>query len=327
MVEDSDVDMSSHYLRETVHMIGVVVGFAIIGTVIGAGYLVARIGVLGPHAVVVMGRLAYFVLSPALLLTVLAEADVTQLFSDLLPASAIAATVCMVIYAIIARTVWKRAVPEATIGSMASGFANANNIGLPVAAYVLGDPALVVPVLLFQVVVLNPIALTVLDVSTSGRTSWKRIVTQPLRNPVIVGSMIGLTISLTGIDVPAPVMEPFVLVGAAAVPTLLLIFGMSLHGQRVLQPGTGRRDVLLAVTLKIVVMPVLAWVIAGPIMGITGLALFAIVVIAALPSAQNAFNFAVRFERAVAMSRDAVVISTALSIPSLVLVAALLAPG
>lgn len=307
-------------------MIGVLVGFAIIGTVIGAGYVVARIGVLGPHAVAVMGRLAYFVLSPALLLTVLAQADVTQLFSDLLPASAIAATICMVVYAIIARFAWRRAVPESTIGSMASGCTNANNIGLPVAAYVLGDPALVVPVLLLQVVVFGPIALTVLDISTSGRASWARILTQPLRNPVIVASFTGLGLSLSGITVPEPVMEPFALVGAAAVPTVLLLFGMSLHGQRVLQPGTGRRDVLLAVVLKIVVMPVLAWVIAGPLLGITGLALFAIVVIAALPSAQNVFNYAVRFERAVAMSRDTVVISTALSVPSLVVVAALLAP-
>lgn len=308
-------------------MVGVLVGFAIIGSVITVGYLVGRLGILGPQAESVMGRLVYFVLSPALLLTVLAQADVTQLFSDLLPASAIAATICMVAYAIVARLRWRRPVPEATLGSMASGCTNANNIGLPVAAYVLGDPALVVPVLLFQVVVFGPIALAILDLATSGRASWVRVVTQPIRNPVIIASFIGLGISLSGVTVPEPIMEPFVLVGAAAVPTVLLLFGLSLHGQRVLQPGSGRREVVLAVVLKIVVMPLLAWILAGPVMGISGLSLFAIVVIAALPSALNTFNYAVRFDRAVAMSRDTVVISTALSIPSLVVVAALLAPS
>ncbi len=307
-------------------MAGVLIGFAIIGAVIAVGYLVGRLGILGPHAEYVLGRFAFFVLSPALLFTVLAEADARQLFSALLPVSAIAALACMAVFAVIARLVWRRAVPETTIGALASGYANANNIGLPIAAYVLGDPAFAAPLILLQLVVFTPIALTILDVSTSGKLSVGRVLTQPVRNPLIIGSALGLLLSVTGIELPAPVMEPFHLIGAAAVPTVLLLFGMSLHGRRILQPGSGRRDILVAVALKIVAMPLIAWAIGAFVIGLEGLPLFAVVVLAALPTAQNVYTYALRFERAIPVARDAVLITTVLSVPALIVIAALLAP-
>lgn len=307
-------------------MSGVLIGFAIIGAVIAVGYLVGRLGILGPHAEFVLGRFAFFVLSPALLFTVLAEADARQLFSSLLPVSAIAALSCMAVFALVARVVWRRAVPETTIGSLASGYANANNIGLPIAAYVLGDPAFAAPIILLQLVILTPIALTILDVTTSGTLSIGRVLSQPIRNPLIIGSALGLLLSVTGVELPEPVMEPFHLIGAAAVPTVLLLFGMSLHGRRILEPGSGRRDILLAVSLKIVAMPTIAWAVGALVFGLEGLPLFAVVVLAALPTAQNVFNYAVRFERAVPVARDAVLITTVLSVPALIVIAALLAP-
>lgn len=307
-------------------MAGVLIGFAVIGAVIGLGYLVGRLGLLGDHAEFVLGRLAFFVLSPALLFTVLAEADADELFSSLLPVSAIAALSCMALFAVIALLVWRRAVPETMIGSMASGYANANNIGLPVAAYVLGDPAFAAPLILLQIVILTPIILTILDVSTSGTLSVARVLSQPIRNPLIIGSGLGLLLSVTSIELPEPVMEPFHIIGASAVPTVLLLFGMSLHGRRILEAGSRRADILLAVALKNLIMPAIAWVVGAFVFGLTGLPLFAVVVLAGLPTAQNVFNYALRFDRAVPLARDAVLISTVLSVPALVVIAALLAP-
>ncbi|HEV7742206.1 MAG TPA: AEC family transporter [Pseudolysinimonas sp.] len=306
---------------------GVLIGFAIIAVVIGVGYLIGRLGLLGPEAGRVLSRLAFFVLSPALLFTVLAEADVHRLFSQLLPVSAIAAVTQIVVFALVARLIWRRPVPETTIGSLASGYTNANNIGLPVSLYVLGDASSSAPVILLQLVVLAPIALAILDISTSGKPSLGRILLQPVRNPLIIGSALGLVVSVTGIDLPAPVLAPFELVGAAAVPVVLLGFGMSLHGTRPLAAGTARRDVVLAGILKLVVMPVVAWVVGAFVFGLTGHALFVVVVLAALPTAQNVFNYAQRYERGVTMARDTVLLTTAFSIVALVVVAALLAPG
>jgi len=306
-------------------MVGVLIGFAIIVAVIAVGYLIGRLDLLGDHAQHVLSRLAFFVLSPALLFTVLSQSDVTHLFSALLPISAIAAVVNIALFLVVSLLFWRRPVPDATIGALASGYVNANNIGLPVSLYVLGDASSSAPVILLQLIVLAPIALTVLDVTTSGRVSVGRILLQPVRNPLIIGSLLGVIVAVTHLRLPAPVLAPFQLVGGAAVPVILLTFGMSLHGSRVLAPGTDRRDVLLASSLKLAAMPVVAWLLGQFVWHLHGHRLFVVVVLAALPTAQNVFNYAQRYGVATVLARDTVLITTALSIAVLVVVAALLA--
>jgi malonate transporter len=306
-------------------MTGVLIGFAVIGVIILIGYIVGRIGILGPQAGHVISRMVFFVLSPCLLFTVLADAEVHTLFSSLLAVSAIAAGVSCLLFIGIALLVFRRRLPEAVIGALAAGYVNANNIGIPVAVYVLGDTAYSAPVLLLQLLVISPIALTILDISTSGRASVGRILMQPFTNPIIIGSLLGLVVSVTGLELPVAVMEPFRLVGAAAVPLVLIGFGMSLHGQRLLVPGSGRRDILTASTIKLAVMPLVAWVLGRFVFDLDAEQLFAVVVLAGLPTAQNIFVFAQRYERGVILARDTVLITTIGSVPVLVLVALLLA--
>jgi predicted permease len=308
-------------------MAGVLVGFAVIAFVVGVGYLIGRIGLLGEDAVATLTRLAFFVLLPALLFTVLAEADARRLFSELLPISAIAGIVQFAVFIVVARAAWRRPVPETTIGALGSGYVNANNIGLPVSLYVLGDAAMAAPVLLLQMIVFAPVALAVLDATTSGKVSLGRILLQPLRNPLTIASAAGLAVSIAGLELPAPVLAPFELLGAAGIPVILIAFGMSLHGRRPLAPGPERRDVVLATTLKIAAMPLVAWLLGQYVWRLEADALFAVVVLAALPTAQNVFTYAQRYDRGVVVARDTVLVTTALSIPALVLIAALLAPG
>jgi hypothetical protein len=308
-------------------VLGVLTGFAIIGVVILTGYLIGRFKLLGhePERVqYVLSRLVFFVLSPCLLFTVLAEANVHELFSRVLAVSAISAVVAIALFLLVARLVWRRPVAEAVVGSAASGYVNANNIGLPVAVYVLGNAALSAPVILLQLVVFAPIILAILDISTSGTLSVRRILLQPVRNPLIIASLLGVIVAVSGIRIPTPVLAPFVLVGGAAVPVVLLSFGMSLHGQKILEAGTNRKDVVLASTIKLVVMPVVAWILGDFVFGLTGTALFGVVLLAALPTAQNVFNYAQRYDRGVTLARDTVLITTIGAIPVLVIAAALL---
>jgi malonate transporter len=302
----------------------VLTGFAIIGFVIAIGYLVGRLHLLGGDARYVLSRLVFFVLSPCLLFTVLAEANVHVLFSQLLVVSAITAVIACLLFALVARLVWKRTITDVVIGSAASGYVNANNIGIPVAVYVLHNAAISAPVILLQLLVLAPIILTILDVSTSGSASVRRILLQPVRNPLIIASALGVLVSVSGITLPAPVLAPFQLIGAAAVPVVLISFGMSLSGQRILQPGSKRVDVLLASAIKLVVMPVVAWLLGAFVFHLQGAHLFGVVMLAALPTAQNVLNYAQRYERAEVIARDTVLITTVGSIPVLVIAALLL---
>ena len=305
-------------------MVGVLQGFAIIGFIIAVGFVVGRSRILGEHAPYVLSRLVFNVLTPSLLFTVLAEAEVAELFSSRLVVSALAAVACFAIFALIALLVFRRALPEVVVGSLASGYVNANNIGIPVAAYVIGDATYSAPVVLVQLLVFAPIGLALLGGSASGHVSVGSVLLQTVRNPLIVGSALGVLVAVSGIELADFVFEPFRLLGAAAVGVLLVNFGMSLSASRLLEPGTGRRDVVLATILKVVAMPAIAYVIARFAFGMQGHELFAIVVLAALPTAQNVFNYAQRYERGEVIARDTVLLTTVLCVPVLVVIALLL---
>lgn len=306
-------------------MLGVLAGFAIIGVVIAVGYLVGRLQLLGEHAPYVLSRLVFFVLTPCLLFSLLSHSDPVVLFSSRLAVSALAAITCFAIFTLIALLVFRRGASDTVIGALGSGYVNANNIGIPVAAYVLGDATYSAPIVLVQLLVFTPIALAILDAATSGHVSLGRVLLQTVRNPLIIASALGTLIAVSGLDLPELVFEPFALIGAAAVPVVLIGFGMSLSRSRILEPGSHRRDVIVASSLKLIVMPLVAFTLARFVFGMTGHELFAIVVLAALPSAQNVFNYAERYQTGVVLARDTVLITTVLCIPVLFVVALLLA--
>ena len=305
-------------------MIDIFTGFAVIALAVFVGWLAARVGVLGPGARPVLAKLNFNVLAPFLLFSVLATADVRSLFSALLPVSALAAVTMMVVFALVSLAVWRRGLPRTVIGSLASGYVNGNNFGIPIAVYMLGDAAYSAPVVLLQLLLFAPLALAVLGATVEGRTSAWVIVRSTLTNPIIVGSLLGVLVAVTGIELPPIVLEPIELIGHAAVPLMLIAYGLSLHGQRLLEPGTGRRDVLVASVLKLVAMPVAAWAFGRFVFGLDGLDLYAVTVLAALPTAQNVFVFAQRYETAEVVARDTVFLTTIGSVPVLLAVALLL---
>ncbi|SFR84025.1 hypothetical protein SAMN05428970_2910 [Agromyces sp. CF514] len=305
-------------------MIGIFTGFAVIALAVFVGWLAGRLGVLGPSARPVLAQLNFNVLAPFLLFSVLATADVKSLFSVLLPVSAIVAVAIMAVFAIVSLFVWRRGAARTVIGSLASGYVNGNNFGIPIAVYMLGNAAYSAPIVLLQLLVFVPIALSVLGASVEGRTSVGMIVRTTFGNPIIIGSLLGLLVAISGIELPPVVLDPIELIGHAAVPLMLIAYGLSLHGQRLLEPGTGRRDVLLASALKLVAMPLAAWALGRFVFGLDGIDLYAVTVLAALPTAQNVFVFAQRYDTAEIVARDTVFITTIGSVPVLLAVALLL---
>nr|WP_157310685.1 AEC family transporter [Microbacterium sp. MAH-37] len=291
---------------------------------IAVGYVIGRIDLLGAHAREVLSRLTFFVLSPFLLFTVLAQADARVLFSSLLPVSAVAAVVVIGLYVLVAKLVWRRSAGETVIGALSAGQVNSNNIGIPLSLYLLGSAAYPAPVILMQLLVFTPISLTILDTVTGGRTSFGRTVLRTATNPIILGSALGTLVSVLGIELPPIVIDPVTLLANACVPVLLISYGISLHGQRVLGAAGRRRDVLLASTLKLLVMPVIAWLVAQFVFGLSAHEVLIVVVLAALPTAQNVFNYSQRYDVGEAIARDTVFITTVGCIPVLLAATVLL---
>jgi malonate transporter and related proteins len=311
---------------------GVLAGFATIGIIIGLGFLLAQLKVLDATAQGVLTRIAYYVASPALMVTVLGGTDVHRLLSANLIASLASVAMSATLAVLLARLIWKREAGDTVIAAFCSAYVNAGNLGLPIAAYALGDAALVAPMLLAQLIILQPTGLAVLDAIThepspdiSRRRSLLIRLTRPLRNPLAVGSLVGLTLALTGIKLPVIINAPLTLVGGIAVPSMLLAYGISLRvGPR---PGAGEPPIQVGalVLLKLVVQPIAAYLIGAYAVGLEGRDLLAVTVIAALPTAQNVFTLAMRYDRGVLLARDTIFVATLLSVPVILVITWLLA--
>jgi predicted permease len=302
---------------------GALSGFVVVSVPIVVGYIVARTGILGPDAGYGLHRLVFFVLMPVLIFTVIAEADIADVFSPLVPVSLIAALAMFAVYAITARLAWKQGAGGLTVGALAAGYTNANNIGFPIAVHMLGNPTVVAPIVLMQTVIFAPIALTILDGADGDRRPVHKVISGALVNPIVIGSMAGLAACLIPAKLPAIVMEPLSLVGQGAIPVMLISFGLSLRGRKILSPGSGRWATVTASALKLVGMPLVAWALGSFVFGLDRDGVYAVTVLAALPTAQNVFNYAARYDQSVTLARDAVSITTLGAGPVVLAIAAL----
>jgi len=303
----------------------VLAGFAAIGAVIGLGFLLAHLGVLRLDSQLLLTRLVFFVATPALLFQTLSTAPVDQILTSGLAAAALSFVATVGVYVLLARTLWRRSTGDMVIGAMSSAYVNAANLGLPITVYVLGSATFVAPVLLMQLLVITPLAFAVLDTVTSERRpSLLGHITQPLRNPITVASFLGLLCSLTGWQVPSLISAPVGLVAGMAVPGVLLAYGISLRlGPRPLAGGSGA-ELAVVCLLKLLLQPLAAYAAARWLFDLDGRALLAATVVAALPTAQNIFVYATRYERSTTLARDSIFVTTVLSVPVLLTITALL---
>ncbi|HYN96987.1 MAG TPA: AEC family transporter [Pilimelia sp.] len=331
-------------------MSGVFAGFAAIWAVTALGWLTGRRELFGPRAERVLARLAFFLLTPALLFTTLARSRPADLLTPALAAFAVSAVAAALAGVAVARLWRRRPAAESAVAALCASYVNAANLGIPVAAYVLGDVAAVAPVLLFQVLVAAPLALGVLDsrrpAADGGQAGsgpdgtgpdgtgpagtgrrWRaarRLALLPTRNPIILASAAGIAVALVGWRPAAGLLRPVELLGQAAVPVALLALGLALAGAppHWRGPGSGERYALVAI--KAVGQPAVAYAVARHGFGLAGPALLTAVITAGLPVAQNVFVIATRYERAAALARDTVLLSTVVAAATLAVVAAAL---
>lgn len=297
-------------------MDGVLIGFGVVGSIIAVGFIVGRIGLLGEAGEAVLSRTAFHLATPALMFYLLSTADIGQIFTPGLAVVSITSLACILLFVGIGCAA-RWGIVRTVIGGLASGYVNAGNLGLPVATYVLGSATLIAPVMLFQLILLAPICLSLLDIVTGERERPLRRLVRPFRNPIVVASLCGLGVSVLQLDLPEWFLAPFEMLGHATVPMMLLAFGMSLYRGGLPLRGGSRAPIILAVVLKSLVAPVIAALLGLLVFGMSGSELFAAVLCAALPTAQNVFVYASRYVGATVLARDAVFLTTVLAVPVL----------
>lgn len=302
-------------------MTGVLSGILVVSAVIAVGYLAARLRILGPEVQGALTRTAFYITNPALLFTVVAGSDIPAALGTDAPLALLSAAIVGLLYVLLSRIFFRRPVADTAVGAMASSYANANNIGIPVSLYAVGTAEHVAPVLLVQVLVMAPFYLTVLGLTSGAVISWRKILFQPFANPMIIASALGAIASLTGWQAPPLLQQPIDMLAGAAVPMVLIAFGLSLAGRAPLQKGASRVESLTATALKIAAMPLIVWLLGRFLFGLDGEHLLACVIMAALPTAQNVFLFASPYGRGTIVARDTILCTTILCIASLLLVA------
>lgn len=309
-------------------MVGVLEGFATISFIVAVGWLLAHLRILDETAQVALSRLAFYVASPALLLGVMQRTSLDAVLSLNLVTSLISVVAIVALYLGIARLrasspAWADGtLGTRLIGSLSAAYVNAGNLGIPIALYVLGDVAWVAPTLLMQLLLITPVAMALFDSDARGeRPTLLRSLRRMLSNPITLGAVAGLLIAAFDVTLPRAVGAPIELLGGMAVPSMLVAFGISLRRGPRPAVGTSAEHVWAIVGLKIVAMPAIALGV-GSALGLRGEALFAVVVTAALPTAQNIFTYAVRYRREVHLARDVIFITTFASAPVILGIAA-----
>lgn len=305
----------------------VATGFITVWAVIGLGWVLGRIGMLSNANQKTLSNLAFFVGNPCLLFMIVYQANLSHAFSASMTVSALAVVLTALIYIAIAAFAYRGGVGLAVVGAMLACYTNASNLGIPIAGYVLGDMSWMAPILLMQVGVIQPAAITILDVLKARRDGTRasvlRNLTLPFRNPMTVGVLLGLILNLLHVPLPTLITSPVQLVGSMSVPMMLVAFGVSMYhsGMPTLR-GHGHMWVLTA--LKLVGQPLLAFLLAKYLFVLPPATVRAVAVIAGLPSAQNIFVIAQYYEQDANLARDTIFVDTWLSIPTLVAISLLL---
>lgn len=281
----------------------------------------------------VLANAAFYIFVPALLFRTTARLDTQALPWAFLGAFFVPMLVLIALAYGLYR--WRLApgqnVVTPSVKAITAGFGNTLQVGLPVAAGVFGEKGLAL-----HIAVVSLHALCILTLLTTlveldlarERASGNLVDTllQTVRNtvihPVVLPVLAGLAWNATDLPLPAVADEALQSLGTAVVPLCLTLIGMSLayYGW----PRTWNGLVGL-VAAKLLLMPAVVLAVGHWLLGLTGMPLAVIVMIAALPTGSNALIFAQRYRALEAEVTAATVVSTVLYVATAPLWLAVLA--
>jgi malonate transporter and related proteins len=131
------------------------------------------------------------------------------------------------------------------------------------------------------------------------------------RNPLPLSIAFGIVVSAVGLPMPTPVEKWLDLLGAAAAPCALFAIGLFLSDKSV---KSGLVEASLAALVKMVVQPALALAVLPFFVDLQSVPGKVALLMAALPTAANAFVLAKQFDIQVEQNSASILLSTAFSV-------------
>lgn len=291
--------------------------FALIAT----GWLARKAGALGPRATGEINNFVVYLALPALLFDIVANADWHTLWQPEFVATFGIGTALLFVTALCLQRLRAKKLADAAIDALNASYANTGFLGIPLALAVLGSPALIPALIstILTVCVLFAVAIVIIEVGLQPNRNITQmllnIAKQLARNPLLVAPVAGAVVMLSGIHLPAPINSFLKLLGGAASPCALIALGLFL-AQRRRSTGT-LQGLSTLVVLKLVIHPVIVWLLATQQFDLPESLVHAAVLLAALPTGTGPFMVTQYYKRDGNLTSAAILVSTVLSLFSI----------
>lgn len=260
-----------------------------------------------------LAAIAFYIFVPALLFRTAARVDF-----DALPWRTLGAFFVPAVLVLAAVYVAQRRAGGAAPGvrAISCTFGNSLQIGVPVVTAVYGETGLAIHITIVSLhaLVLLSLGTTLVEMDLArGRpeASIGHTLVLTVKNtvihPVVLPVVAGLLYNAAGLPLPGVVDEALLLLSTAVVPLCLVLIGLSLATYGV---GGRWRGALAIGVVKMGLMPALVLAVAHWGFGLTGLPLGVVVMMATLPTGNNALIFAQRYRTLEAETTVTIVLTT-----------------
>jgi len=227
------------------------------------GILLRRTGVLNDAANKQVNKLAFKVFLPASLFMSVYNADFAA--KDQLTAIVFAVVSYLVLFVVLMLTVPRFIKDRPAAGSMVQAFFRSNFVllGLVYTKLLYGEAETAAASIFVAVIVplFNMLAVLNFELLRGGKVNWRDILTEIAKNPLIIASVLGAVVNLSGIRLPSIAIKPLTELGNAATPVTLLVIGATLtvegfkrNGKRVAVASAGRLIVVPLIFMPLAIL-------------------------------------------------------------------------
>ncbi|KAA0891139.1 AEC family transporter [Pusillimonas sp. ANT_WB101] len=283
------------------------------------GYLGARRRLLGPAAVDSLNKFVVWMALPALLFQAMAQITWQEINQPgYIAASVLSIAIVFAVSFLLDRGRGGR-LADRSLEGLAASYSNTGYMGIPLCLMVFGEASLPAVVLatLLTACGLFAFSIVLIEIDLQGSPGLARTFAKVGRsvalNPLVMAPMLGLLVAASGLTLPSGVTQFTTLLGAAASPCALVTIGLFLAQG---EPTTQKSAVWRIVALKLLLHPLIAFVLAYVVFDMPPMWAGTAVLVAALPVGTGPFMLAKLYDRAPATTSKAILLSTVLSLIS-----------
>ncbi|WP_197714024.1 AEC family transporter [Polynucleobacter necessarius] len=227
---------------------------------------------------------------------------------------------CLIVFALVLLVIWirYRDLTAASFDGLSASYSNTGYMGIPLCVLALGQDGLA-PAIISTFIVLVMFALTTVFIEI-GILSHKKtheialsVIKSLCTNPLFIAPVAGLMWASSGLTLYDPIAQVITFLAVAATPCALVSIGLFLMQKSAANPSRAW-TISLA---KLILQPLIAWIIPGPILGLSELWISAIIILSALPTGTGPFMLAQYYKADGSVMSRVVLITTVSSLLTL----------